>query len=92
MYYWFSTLVAIPCLFDSITCFVSYILSPLHSCLGLSCFATSCSVALSFVCLDRIFGYALFVFKEFEIPYGFELSSLTGTLFFNILQVERSLY
>ena len=32
MYYWISTLVAIPCLFDSITCFVSYILSPLYLC------------------------------------------------------------
>ena len=30
MYYWISTSVAIPCLFDSITCFVSYILSPLY--------------------------------------------------------------
>jgi len=30
MYYWFSTLVAIFYLFDSITCFVSYILSHLH--------------------------------------------------------------
>ena len=28
MYYWISTSVAIPCLFDSITCIVSYILSP----------------------------------------------------------------
>ena len=32
MYYWFSTSVAIPYLFDSITCFVSYILSPLYLC------------------------------------------------------------
>ena len=32
MYYWISTSVAIPCLFDSITCFVSYILSPLYLC------------------------------------------------------------
>ena len=32
MYYWFSTLVAIPYLFDFITCFVSYILSHLHLC------------------------------------------------------------
>ena len=30
MYYWISTSVAIPCLFDSITCFVSYILSLLY--------------------------------------------------------------
>ena len=32
MYYWISTSVAISCLFDSITCFVSYILSPLYLC------------------------------------------------------------
>ena len=32
MYYWISTSVAIPCLFDSITCFVSCILSPLYPC------------------------------------------------------------
>ena len=32
MYCWTSTSVAIPCLFDSITCFVSYILSPLYLC------------------------------------------------------------
>ena len=32
MYYWISTSVAIPCLFDSITCFVSCILSPLYLC------------------------------------------------------------
>ena len=32
MYYWISTSVAIPYLFDSITCFVSYILSPLYLC------------------------------------------------------------
>ena len=32
MYYWISTSVAIPCLFDSITCFVSYILSPVDLC------------------------------------------------------------
>ena len=32
MYYWISTLVAISYLFDSITCFVSYILSPLYLC------------------------------------------------------------
>ena len=32
IYYWISTSVAIPCLFDSITCFVSYILSPLYLC------------------------------------------------------------
>ena len=32
MYNWISTSVAIPCLFDSITCFVSYILSPLYLC------------------------------------------------------------
>ena len=32
MYYWINTSVAIPSLFDSITCFVSYILSPLYLC------------------------------------------------------------
>ena len=32
MYYWISTTVAISCLFDSITCFVSYILSSLYLC------------------------------------------------------------
>ena len=32
MYYWISTSVAIPYLFDSISCFVSYILSPLSLC------------------------------------------------------------
>ena len=32
MYYWISTSVAIPCLFDSITCFVSCILSSLYLC------------------------------------------------------------
>ena len=32
MYYWISTSVAIPYLFDSITCFVDYILSPLYLC------------------------------------------------------------
>ena len=32
MYYRISTSVAIPCLFDSITCVVSYILSPLYVC------------------------------------------------------------
>ena len=32
MYYWISTSVAIPYLFDPITCFVSYILSPLYLC------------------------------------------------------------
>ena len=31
-YYWISTPVAIPYLFDSITCFVCYILSPLNLC------------------------------------------------------------
>ena len=51
MYYWFSTLVAIPYLFDSITCFVSYILSPLYLCYGLSCFTTL--VALHFDILTQ---------------------------------------
>ena len=51
MYYWISTSVAIPCLFDSITCFVSYILSLLYLCLGLSCFATY--VALHFDILGQ---------------------------------------
>ena len=32
MYHWISTSVGIPCLFDSITCFVSYILSPVYLC------------------------------------------------------------
>ena len=32
MYYWISTSVAISYLFDSITCFVSYIPSPLYLC------------------------------------------------------------
>ena len=32
MYHWISTSVGIPCLFDSITCVVSYILSPLYLC------------------------------------------------------------
>ena len=32
MNYWMSTSVAIPCLFDSITCFVSCILLPLYLC------------------------------------------------------------
>ena len=32
LYYWFSKSVSIPYLFDSITCFVSYILLPLYIC------------------------------------------------------------
>ena len=51
MYYWISTSVAIPCLFDSITCFVSYILSLYTYVLGLSCFATY--VALHFDILGQ---------------------------------------
>ena len=58
MYYWFSTSVAIPYLFDSITCFVSYILLPLYLCLGLSCFATLVACILIF--WDRILGSVLF--------------------------------
>ena len=66
MYYWISTSVAIPYLFDSITCFVGYILSPLYLYLGISCFATM--VAVHFDILAQDTWLCLFVFKELEIP------------------------
>ena len=51
MYYWISTSVVIPYLFDSITCFVSYIRSPYTYVLELSCFAPY--VALHFDILGQ---------------------------------------
>ena len=45
MYYQISTSVAIPCLFDSITCFVSCILSPLYLCFRTQLFRYLCSFA-----------------------------------------------
>ena len=45
MYYWISTPVAIPCLFDSISCFVGYILSPRYLCFRTWLFRYQCSFA-----------------------------------------------
>ena len=67
MYYWFSTLVAIPYLFDSITGFVSYILSHLHLCFRTQLFLLLPLRSLAFSFGQNI-GYHLFLFKEFEIP------------------------
>ena len=43
MYFWIRTSVAIPYLFDSITCFVSYILSPRYLCFRTYLFCYLCS-------------------------------------------------